>query len=125
MYEPGSFGDEDEEGLARKAAIWVLEIFPGVLSPVVLILSIIVLAISALVMWLGLSIFALGGLITCFWIGGAGVLLFWTALSWIMYGHLANPVEALAEFEGKHWTVFTFLTGLLVVAFVLLAKAAA
>lgn len=117
--------EEEPESLSRRALIWFFELFPGLISPVVVVCSLIALALSAVVLWLALFMFSMGVIITCFWIGGAGVLLFWTSLSWMMYGNLANPVEAMADFEEKHWVVFFLASCGLIGAFALVAKSLA
>jgi hypothetical protein len=114
--------DEEREPLSRRALIWFFELFPGLASPVVVFCSLLALALSVVVFGLALFILSMGGLISCFWIGAAGGLLFWTSLSWVMYGSLAHPVEAMADFQEKHWIVLFLASCGLIGAFVLFAK---
>jgi hypothetical protein len=100
----------EEEGPGILAPLlWFLELFPGLVRPSVLVMSILMVPIAGFVSWLGFFLLTLGGLIAGFMIAGFGLVIYWTALSWIIYGYICLPSEALAEFEGAQWTVFLLL----------------
>jgi len=100
----------DRPSVGWRIASWVLELFPGLTRPVVLIMSIVALVVAAGVGGLALYIFLLGAVITGFFIGGFAVVIYWTALSWLMFGDVVMPAEALSEFQGKHWWALMLFT---------------
>ena len=97
---------------ARAAALWFLELLPGLLSPAVLIASLGGLLVALVVLWFALFVLAMGAVLTAFAIGGAAVLLYWTSLGWLLYGALCSPVEALSEFKNRHWWAFIMANAL-------------
>jgi len=116
---------DDGEGAGPPGAlIWFLELFPGLLSPLVLICAVGGIAVSAGILWLALLMLGFGALITAFFIGGAGIIVYWASVSWVLYGYVASPTEALAEFESKHWVAFFLLTAIPASTFFYLAKMA-
>jgi len=103
---------EQEEGqrfTALRPLLYVLEYFPGLASPKIILLSAIVFAIA-----LGTAASAIlalfGALLAAFVIGGFALVLYWTALGWILSGEVVMPWEALAEFDGVRWVIFATLT---------------
>jgi hypothetical protein len=89
---------------------WFLELFPGLVSPTVLVASILTLAFSAIAFGLAVFFIRMGVLITAFAIGGGAVMIYWTGWSWLLCGYVATPVEAMSDFQGKHWFALMMLT---------------
>lgn len=88
---------------------WFLYLFPGLARPGVVLGSAVLLAVAALggvAAWL----VAFGLVVPVFVPGVVAVILFWTALSWILYGETVMPAEALAEFDAVHWLLLCVLT---------------
>jgi len=119
MAGGSSFRVEEERGPAAplRALLWMLEIFPGLFSPKCLICSLLTLIGAALVVGLAVFIIALGAVISGLFIAGFGMVMYWSAVSWILYGYVTLPSEAMAEFDGKKWTVFLLATFLPIAAF--------
>jgi len=115
----------EDRGLRRWGCVlWFLDLFPGLLSPMVLICSILCLFVSAAIIWFALLVFGMGGMIGSFFIGGFGFIVYWSALSWLLYGYVVFPSEALAEFGSRHWFVFVLATLGPIAALFYLAKLA-
>jgi len=106
----GYQGSDAAPGVGMTVLIWVLDLLPGLVSAKVIIASIIGLLVSAVCLGVTILLLGLGAWITMFITGGAAVMVYWTALSWLLYGHVCSPVEALAEFQGKHWTFLILMT---------------
>ena len=104
--------DEPEAGpgTARLALLWVLELFPGLASLKVIICSLLAFAVGAVGFALGAWLLAMGAALTAFAAGGGGVILYWTAWSWILYGAVCSPVEALADLNSRQWFVLMLVT---------------
>jgi hypothetical protein len=88
---------------------WFLDLFPGLIRPVVLIMSLLMLPVAAVVCWLGFFILTLGAIFAGFATAGFGLIIYWSALAWIIYGYISLPSEALAEFDSRKWTAFLLL----------------
>jgi len=116
--EPEQWQEEDAgpRGLLA-AGLWFLDLLPGLLSPKVLIMSILAFAASAGVGWLGLNMVAFGAFFAGFAIAGFAVVIYWTAWAWLIYGYVCLPAEALADFDGKRWTMMFLTTAVPVAAF--------
>jgi len=102
--------------------MWLMGLFPGVFKPVVLVLSLLGIAFALFAFWLAVFILQLGGMISAFAIGGGGMLIYWTCVSWLLYGYIVVPVEAMTEFQGKHWMALVLATLIPGAAFLLLMK---
>ena len=90
--------------------VWLLETFPGLARPMVLVCSILAVLAAFVAFGLAMVMLSMGVLITAFAAGAGGMIIYWTALGWILYGYLCHPVEALSEFQGRHWMVFLVAT---------------
>lgn len=110
--------DEREKGVVL---LWVMDLFPGVFSPTTLLMSLAGLGVSIFIGFFAVLVFSMGAMLTAFPIGAAGVIMYWTALSWLLIGYVCLPTEAMAEFQGKHWTVFMLMTVVPLGLFFLLA----
>jgi len=106
------------------ALVWLIDLFPGVFKPTVLVMSLLGIAFALVALWLAVFFLQLGVAITAFAIGGGGMLIYWTSLSWLLYGYVVVPVEAMAEFQGKHWMALILATTIPAAGFLLLAKLA-
>lgn len=105
--------DDDEEPgpeRGREALIWFLELLPGLASVRVILASLIMFALSGVGFALGLWLMAFGAVLTAFGAGGGSMILYWTAWSWLLYGAIASPTEALAELRSRHWFVLILVT---------------
>ncbi len=88
---------------------WFLDLFPGFMRPRVLVLSMLLLPIAVAIGYLGLFLTALGGMIAGILIAGFAMVIWCTAVAWMIYGYLAMPAEALADFDAKRWVAFLLL----------------
>jgi len=86
--------------------LWLLELFPGLASPKVLILSILALPVAAGVLQLALLLIGFGAIVTGIFIAGFAMVIYWTAVAWLLYGNICMPAEAMAEFDSTKWMVF-------------------
>jgi hypothetical protein len=89
--------------------IGFLNIFPGLIHPAVVVMSIVATVVGAAVCYLAVVLFMFGGWIAAFAIGGAGVVCYWTAIVWMQCGYLCAPTEGLADFDSLQWTIFVVL----------------
>jgi len=113
----------EEEPYGGGPLLWFLDLFPGLLSPKVLAFSLIAMAMSLVAFWLA-AFFIQFMVISAFAIGGGGVIIYWCALCWLLYGYVVVPVEAMSEFRGKHWMAFVLLTLIPGALFLFLVKLA-
>jgi hypothetical protein len=86
-----------------------LDTFPGLVRPVVLVMFLISLPVAAGIVWLGFTLIAFGGIISGFAIAGFGMVVYWAGLSWLIYGYVCLPSEAMAEFDARRWSVMLVL----------------
>jgi len=42
-------------------------------------------------------------------IAGFGMVIYWSAVAWLIYGYVCLPSEALAEFDSRQWSVMLLL----------------
>ena len=109
--------DEDSFG-ALGPLIWFLNIFPGLVRPKVVVMSVIAIAVAGALLWLAMFLLGMGGLFAAFAIGAFALVTYWTAVSWLIYGYICLPAEAMAEFNGTQWFAF-MLTNVLPAAYIL------
>jgi hypothetical protein len=101
---------EEESPPIPRPLLWLLELFPGLIRPRVLLMSIVTLVLAAFVMGLATMVFMMGAVFSGFFIGAAAVVMYWSAMAWLLYGYVCMPAEALAEFDSTRWLVFVILT---------------
>ncbi|MDP6107288.1 MAG: hypothetical protein QGI33_02490 [Candidatus Brocadiia bacterium] len=101
---------EESLGTGMRMLLWLLELVPGVISPTVIVCSILTLGMSGGCFCTALMLLQFHLIFATFAAGAGGVLLYWTALCWMLYGHVCAPVEAMAEFQSKHWMVLVGMT---------------
>ena len=114
----------EEQQDISPALVWVMDLCPGAFKPVVLAFSLLGIALALVAFWLAVFFLQLGGAISAFAIGGGGMVVYWTSLSWLLYGYIVVPVEAMAEFQGKHWMALVLATTVPASVFLLLVKLA-
>lgn len=107
---PRDSGTDSGPGPALIAFLWFMDIFPGLASLKVIISSLLAFAISGVGFALGMWLFTFGAVLTAFGTGGGAMILYWAAWSWVLYGDVAPPTEALAELQSRHWMVLMFVT---------------
>ncbi len=105
--------------------LWLMDLCPGAFKPLVLIASLAAIAFALMALWLAVFILQMGAMISAFAIGGAGVMVYWTALGWLLYGYICVPVEAMCEFQSKHWMALVMASVVPAALFLMLMKAAA
>jgi len=105
-----------EPPVGLRPLCWLLEYFPGLASPKVIILTAIIFVMAAAFAGAALFMVVLGAVIIAFLSGGFAILLYWTGLAWILSGEVSMPWDALADFNGTHWMLFATLTLLPVAA---------
>jgi hypothetical protein len=108
LPQPPQEEEQEVVGAARLLQ-WFMEYFPGIFRPKVLVLSILALVVALGVGILALVMALLGAVIPAMFIGGSAMVIYWTAVSWLLLGDLCMPSEALAEFNGTHWLIFALL----------------
>ena len=89
--------------------LWFLELFPGLVQPKVLVMCLLAFPVAAGVGWLGLFLVAVGGVFAGMAIGAFALVIYWTAVAWLLYGEVCMPAEALCEFDGTRWLVYLLL----------------
>ncbi len=109
--------EREREREKRALAIWFFDIFPGLLSPLVIAVSAAcflasvfsaetaVLMLSRISGWIDLLFFGSGGLAAIL----AGIALYAAGLLFLFYGAVCNPLEALYNIRGRQWPVFLSL----------------
>jgi hypothetical protein len=102
--------------------MWFLDIFPGLLHPMVILFTLLAVGLSAVGIYMAVFYLGMGATIFVFFIGGAAVLVYWAAMCWLLSGSLCTPVEAMTEFTGRHWLAFILLTAIPASMFMLLTK---
>jgi hypothetical protein len=107
--------EEDETFGIPRPIWWFMNMFPGLFSPSVIIMSVIALAAAGVLAWLSLLMFVFGAAFAGFLIGAAAMICYWAVITWLMYGVLCAPSEALSEFNSAQWTIFALLAMLPVV----------
>jgi hypothetical protein len=102
---------EPEAGVpaALRPVLWLLELFPGFVRPKVVVLSVVALPVAAGLVLLGVAVFSLGAVFSGMAIAAFGMVIYWTAVAWLMHGEVCMPAEALAEFDGTKWMIFLLL----------------
>jgi len=114
--------EERPPSLPVRAVMLVGEWTPGLLRPVVLLLSVVVGLLGLGILAFGIGLLGMGAVISCFAVGAAGVIVYAHAAAWIVDGEVSLLSEALTNFEGGRWLVFFVLLALPFVSVFLLVK---
>lgn len=118
MAPVSTFDIEGELTSGERALVWLHDWVPGLLRPLVLIISIVTGAAGLGIMALSLFLLGLGAAISAFTVGAVGLIVWAQGIGWIMNGEFWLLTDILVEFDGKRWTVFFVLVIMpLVVAF--------
>jgi hypothetical protein len=88
---------------------WFLDLFPGLVSPKVVIMAIASTVLGGLIMLLAFILFTFGAMIAPFMIGGFGLICYWAAIAWLLNGYVCMPTDAMVDFDGRKWTAFWVL----------------
>lgn len=104
------------EEARRGPFFWFLDLFPGLVRPRVLIMSLVALPVAAGLVGLGLALFSIGGVFAGMAVAAFGMVTYWAAVAWLIYGYVCLPGEALSEFDGTRWMVFALLASAPMVA---------
>jgi hypothetical protein len=88
---------------------WFLGVFPGLASPAVLLLGIPAAVVGWAVIGVGLWMFTFGAIFAAFAAGAVGVIIYWSAVTWLLCGYVCTPSEGMTEFRSNHWWAFTLL----------------
>jgi hypothetical protein len=107
---------EGELTAGERVLMWFGDWFPGLLRPLILLAALVTAVAGFFVIGLSLFILSLGGAISAFAIGAAGLVLWAQAVGWVMFGEWALLSEILAEFDGRRWTVFIVIVMLPITA---------
>lgn len=102
--------DHGGPGTGTRLGLIFLDLFPGVINFKVVVCSIIAMAFCLVALWVAMFLFTMGAMFTAFICGAGAIMVYWTVLGWLMTGDVMVPVEAMAEFQGKHWTVLIMAT---------------
>lgn len=100
---------EAEPSRALRAVMFVGEWFPGLLRPVVLVMSLIVCLIGLGAIGFGIALFAAGVLISSFAVSTAGVVIYAHGASWLLDGEVCWLTDSLTNFDGRRWGIFVIL----------------
>ena len=101
--------EEPEIPAGLAPVLWLLEMFPGLVSPKVLVMSIAALPLAAGLLWLALLLVGFGAILPGMAIGAFALVVYWTAVAWLLHGELCMPADAVAEFDGTKWMVFLLI----------------
>ncbi len=105
----GAIVEEERGPGLLDALFWFLNILPGLMRPSVIIVSLLVMALSVPVGYLGVILFLMGGVIAAVMVLGFALMMWGTGWLWLLYGYLCLPSEALADLEGYKWTIWILL----------------
>ncbi len=103
--------EEDERPGTVQYLMVPLELFPGLVRVKVLIMCAVAVPIAAGLASLTLLMMVLGLMWLAFMAGGVAMVVYWSALGWLMAGEVCGPSEALADFTGLQWIIFILLGG--------------
>jgi len=123
MEPPITSDDEIPPSAFHRFLYWLGGWFPGIFRPSCIFASIVLALLGLFVMGLCLVIMGMGAVISAFFIGGMGVIIYAQGVVLILVGEFMILHEALAEMENKKWTIFFVFITLPIVFFVLLMKA--
>ena len=120
-------GDElqtEAEPEPRPSAIMTVLLFlgnlaPGVVRPMLLITSLLVAVIGLGIMVLGMHIFAMGAVFAAVAILASGLVVYAQAVAWVLFGNFAMLPECLAELDGNQWFVFFIIVLAPIAAFLI------
>ena len=113
---------EEPETMLPGPILWFLDIFPGLVHPMVVVFTLLAVGLSLVGIYMAVFFLQLGVLLFVFFIGGAAVMVYWAGMCWLLSGSLCSPIEAMAEFGERHWIAFVLLTLVPGSAFLLLMK---
>ena len=101
--------EEAPPSLPMRALQFVGEWMPGLLRPMVLVLSIVVGILGLGILAFGLALFGVGAIIGAFAVAAAGVIVYAHAVAWLIDGGFGLLSDALVDFDGPRWGIFFLL----------------
>ncbi len=91
-------------------AYGLLDLVPGLTRPAVLAWTALMLCGAAGMGFLGLKCLEFNLLPATLLAGLVAMVLYCTALTWLLYGYVCVPSEAVVEFDGRRWLLLIALT---------------
>jgi len=101
---------EERPSFLVAALLWFLNLCPGLARPKVAILFGLAMPLAAGLGYLGYFLLSLGGIFGGPAIAAFGLVVYWTAWTWVFFGDTCFPSEALAEFDGTRWMLMVLVT---------------
>jgi hypothetical protein len=114
--------EEAEPSRALRAVMFVGEWFPGLLRPLVLVMSLIVCLVGLGAIGFGIALFAAGVLISSLAVSTAGVVIYAHGASWLLDGDICWLSDSLTNFDGRRWGIFFLLLAVPFVAIFFLVR---
>ncbi len=93
-----------------RVLLWFLNLCPGLVRPKVVILFALAMPIAAGLGYLGVFLLMLGAVFSGGAVAAFGLVVYWTAWTWVLFGDTCFPSEALAEFDSIRWLLMVLLT---------------
>jgi hypothetical protein len=107
--QPGTLPEtppvEDPATARERWIARLMSVLPGLLRPGLLALSLLTALLGFAVLGLGFALLMLAP-VSAVGIAGVGLALYAQAVAWMVLGDLQLLSSALAEFDGRRWTVF-------------------
>ena len=110
---------EEARSLPVRLLLFVGGLAPGLFRPLVLVLSIVVVALGLGIMGFGMVIFQVGALIGAVAIMAGGLVVYAQAIAWVLAGSICLLPEAMVDFDSNQWTMFLAIVLLPILAFLL------
>jgi len=101
--------EEEEPSLGDKISMVVEAWAPGLLRPLVLIVSTVFALIACTLLWLTTYMVREGASMEALAFAGLGLIFYAHTLTWILTGELQSVVEGLADFDLYRWLTFLLL----------------
>lgn len=98
--------NEEKPAVSERLLFFVADWTPGLLRPVVLVLSALLALLGLAVMGLCAFVLALGAVFAAVAIGSVGLIMYAQAVAWMLVGRIALLQDALLDLEGKKWSLF-------------------
>lgn len=82
---------------------------PGLFRPMLLIVSLLVVCVAMVGGWFCLVLLGFGTLFPAVAVGAVALIVYAQAVAWILIGRFELLHDALAEFDGRAWTLFAII----------------
>lgn len=97
-------------GQSGGALFVVLDLLPGLMRLRVVVSAVAVLAAAGVLAYLTVTLMPSRLMPATLVTGLLGLACCFTALTWLLYGYVVMPTEAVVEFDGRKWLVLIALT---------------